>query len=737
MSQTTVTVRNKKDLFHFLIERGMEEESLFKMLGPESELTIEEILTMGPSALEKLTGVSGKRFKRAFAWVQYIPEDGGRAEKAKPKKKDTPPPKKGAKEEPKEEEAPAPKKKAAKKEKREMGFIWTSPDTRSIEQASEIISGQGKVVWPCKFYVNLHRFSLPITGFIYVKSGAVTHKATITEIETDKEPLKTRPDPELVPEALLESVPDGEALSYLTIEMIESTPQDLPLKAFTTVANTPVKSARQYTLIWVEDFESLASREISEPASEEEAEEKTSDEEDEEVEEVSVMQFKPLITDRIKEMVEEIGGVLYPDLEYYLAELGFREMWSDEVLRKELTYILKVTKEVERIHINPGMEWIPPMLIFDLSSNIRKLKVADKLIPRIVDMAYASFVRNLVDPHESVGIVAAQSIGEPGTQMTMRTFHYAGVAEINVTLGLPRLIEIVDARKLPSTPMMEIHLKERSKTLEEIKAFINHNIELTVINDIADISVDLPSLSITIIPREKVMAKKAVTNQDIMDKIKESIKKLKENQVSFGEDVITLNLSEMKNINYKVLLTMAESLKGAKIKGIDEIKRVILRKEGDEYILYTEGSSLKRILELDEVDPSSTTTNNIIEISDVLGIEAARMAIFMEAKKTLAEQGLNVDPRHLMLVSDVMSVSGAVRAIGRHGVSGEKSSVLARAAFEITANHLLNAGITGEVEPLKGVAENIIIGQPITLGTGAVELVYTPEKAEKAKNKEE
>jgi DNA-directed RNA polymerase subunit A" len=178
-------------------------------------------------------------------------------------------------------------------------------------------------------------------------------------------------------------------------------------------------------------------------------------------------------------------------------------------------------------------------------------------------------------------------------------------------------------------------------------------------------------------------------------------------------------------------------LKSAKIKGIDEIKRVILRKEGDEYVLYTEGSSLKKILELDEVDPALTTTNNIIEISDVLGIEAARMSIFMEAKKTLAEQGLNVDPRHLMLVSDVMTVGGAVRAIGRHGVSGEKSSVLARAAFEITANHLLNAGITGEIEPLNGVAENIIIGQPITLGTGAVELVYTPEKAVKAKPKEE
>jgi DNA-directed RNA polymerase subunit A" len=171
---------------------------------------------------------------------------------------------------------------------------------------------------------------------------------------------------------------------------------------------------------------------------------------------------------------------------------------------------------------------------------------------------------------------------------------------------------------------------------------------------------------------------------------------------------------------------MWESIKKSKIKGIDEIARAIIRHEGDEYVLYTEGSSLKKILELPEVDTARTTTNSIIEIAGVLGVEAARRAIFEEAKKTLSEQGLTVDARHLMLVADVMSVGGSVRAIGRHGVSGEKSSVLARAAFEITANHLLTAGITGEVEPLDGVAENIIVGQPITLGTGAVELIYKP-----------
>lgn len=710
---TLVTVRNAKELFRFLLDRGMEEEGLFKLIGPDSPYSIEDVLVMGPTALERITGISGKRFKRAFAWVIYEPEEGeGPAPTEQP------------------EEAPKkPEKKTSKKiEKKQMGFIWTSPDRESIDQSSELINLKGKVIWPCKFYVNLNRFSLPIIGFIYVKSGAVTHQAKITGIVTDKEPLKERPDPEYVPEALGDQIEKGEAMSLLTIESMEPIPQELPLRAFTTVGNTPVKSARQYTLIWVEDFESLASKEVSEPIEEEPEEMPLPKKE----EERSVEQFKPLMTEKIDKVLSEIGGTLYPDLRYFLAEQGFREDWSEEILGKELPLMLKITREVDRIHETPGTEWIPPLIIFELAQKLKKFDVDDSKLPRIVDSVYASYVRNLVDPHESVGIVAAQSIGEPGTQMTMRTFHYAGVAEINVTLGLPRLIEIVDARKMPSTPMMEIHLKKGFGTdLDEIKSFINRNIEYTTIEDVTNVEVDLPALSIIVEFKERVMEKKGISREDVKKCILDSIRKLKENQMSWEDESLIIALSEMKNINYKVLLMLAESIKSAKIKGIDEIKRVIIRKERDGYILYTEGSNLKRILELDEVDPAETTTNNIMEIADVLGIEAARMSIFMEAKKTLAEQGLNVDPRHLMLVADVMSVSGSVRAIGRHGVSGEKSSVLARAAFEITANHLLNAGITGEIEPLKGVAENIIIGQPITLGTGAVELVYTPDKVKR------
>ena len=138
--------------------------------------------------------------------------------------------------------------------------------------------------------------------------------------------------------------------------------------------------------------------------------------------------------------------------------------------------------------------------------------------------------------------------------------------------------------------------------------------------------------------------------------------------------------------------------------------------------------NLDRVSEIETIDRNRTYTNNIIEIFDFLGIEAARQAIVNELQATLDGARLEVDVRHLLLVADVMTSEGEVRAIGRHGVSGTKHSILARAAFEVTVNHLLKAGVIGERDYLTGVAENIIVGQPISLGTGSVELYYIPQE---------
>ena len=164
------------------------------------------------------------------------------------------------------------------------------------------------------------------------------------------------------------------------------------------------------------------------------------------------------------------------------------------------------------------------------------------------------------------------------------------------------------------------------------------------------------------------------------------------------------------------------------MQGIDDILRVVVRKESGEYILYTEGSNLKDVFDVVGVDTTRTRTNNISEIAAVLGIEAARNAIIHEAVSTLNEQGIAVDVRHLMLVSDMMCMEGEVKQIGRHGIAGEKESVLSRAAFEVTVNHLLDAAVANEVDELSGVTENVIVGQPIQLGTGDVKLIAVRQK---------
>lgn len=370
--------------------------------------------------------------------------------------------------------------------------------------------------------------------------------------------------------------------------------------------------------------------------------------------------------------------------------------------------------------------WLPRYVVSELAKKIHGLKLSKKRLLDVLEKICGKFDLHVIDANESAGIVSAQSIGEPGTQMTMRTFHYAGVAEMNVTLGLPRLIEIVDARRVPSTPIMELYVQSGHSDLEKMRK-IATEIETTSVDDIASIETDLVNMRVLAYPDEHRMKSRGVTWSELEERMKKlgEIQEVKR-QVGNAERKVKALVVEAGEPSFKRLQRLVEQVRTMKIKGIDGISRAIIKKRGDGYVIYTEGSNLSKILELPYVDASKTTTNSIQEIYEVLGIEAARNAIVNEAYNTLQEQGLTVDIRHIMLVADMMTNDGDVKAIGRHGISGRKSSVLARAAFEITAHHLLRAAITGEVDYLDGVAENVIVGQPVTLGTGAVNLIYKP-----------
>jgi DNA-directed RNA polymerase subunit A" len=348
-------------------------------------------------------------------------------------------------------------------------------------------------------------------------------------------------------------------------------------------------------------------------------------------------------------------------------------------------------------------------------------------VDEITQAVEARYLDTRVDPLDPVGTVSAQSIGEPGTQMTMNTFHYAGVAEIDVTQGLPRLIELVDARKTPDTPMMTVHLEEEYAEDRERAHEVVWAIEATKILSLGDVSTNVADMLVQVDLNEDTLMERWPT----VDSVEEVATEIAETI----EDALGVSTTRRGTLiefgpdqpSYRRLLQLVEELRDIVFKGIEEVSRVVIRKEntgeGEEFVLYTEGSAFGDVLEIEGVDASRTTCNNIHEIYRELGVEAAREAIIEETMDTLEEQGLDdVNIRHLMLVSDIMTNRGEIESIGRHGISGSKESVLARAAFEVTVNHLLDAAIHGEIDDLNGVIENVIVGKPVAIGTGDVDL---------------
>lgn len=399
---------------------------------------------------------------------------------------------------------------------------------------------------------------------------------------------------------------------------------------------------------------------------------------------------------------------------------------EDITIPEKFDELTGVAKKLDEMSEKKGYN-IPRSIIEDASEKIEKEDVDESDYDMIIDMINERYQNRKVDPKESVGIVGAQSIGEPGTQMTMRTFHHAGVAEIGVTQGLPRMIEIVDARKVPSTPVMEVHLEDDIKGDRDEAKKIASKLEITRLIDIADIDLDMAETRIIIRPNMDALAEQNIDIEDVVSKLRS--KRKVAGDIEIKDNVIYITIEESK---FSLLHESVEQAKDTKIKGLKDVNRAIIRRMGDEFVIFTEGSNLEDCLKIDGVNVKNTSTNSPTEIYNVLGVEAARNSIIKEAKKTLNEQGLEVDIRHIMLVADMMTNEGDIKAIGRHGVSGKKTSVLARAAFEITSTHLLRAAIVGEVDRLDGVAENVIVGQPITQGTGAVQVKYTgsPKKEE-------
>ncbi|WP_256685042.1 DNA-directed RNA polymerase subunit A'' [Halococcus qingdaonensis] len=363
---------------------------------------------------------------------------------------------------------------------------------------------------------------------------------------------------------------------------------------------------------------------------------------------------------------------------------------------------------------------LPKRLKDEVYESIEGRDVTDEQAASIAEAVESRYLDTRVEPLDPVGTVSAQSIGEPGTQMTMNTFHYAGVAEIDVTQGLPRLIELVDARKTPDTPMMTVYLDEQHAENREKAHEVVWNIESTRILALGDVSTNVADMLVQVSLNEQTLEERMISAETVAEIVEDSL------GVEVTQTGTTIEFGP-EQPSYRRLLQLVEELREIVFKGIEEVSRVVIRKEevddNEEFVLYTEGSAFGDVLDIEGVDASRTTCNNIHEVYRNLGVEAARETIIDETMNTLEEQGLgDVNIRHLMLVADIMTAEGTIESIGRHGISGNKNSVLARAAFEVTVNHLLDAAVHGEVDDLDGVTENVIVGKPIKLGTGDVNL---------------
>lgn len=441
----------------------------------------------------------------------------------------------------------------------------------------------------------------------------------------------------------------------------------------------------------------------------------------EEKEGVAEELMKSGVEEEIAELIKE--EFMQTELTVDFEELS--DMQIEEAYVEDILVMLGREEEGEvklgDIELTVNKSEIPEKIKDELKKKLKvvRRKLSSENLDEILGKIAEKYEKAQVEPREAVGIVAAQSIGEPGTQMTMRTFHYAGVGAIYITQGLPRIIEIVDARKNLSTPTMRIKLMEEC-ALERNKAEeLAVKIKETHIGDIGKIEASTEDMSLWLSLNERELAKRHIKREDLEEKVK-----------GIGTDVLVEGVEDGKlriHGGNKFRLTEFEKkVSNLLVKGIEGIKRVLVRRDPDgEYVLYTVGSELKKLKnqKIEGVDFGRTTTNNIAEIADVLGIEAARNAIIDEMMSTLEEQGLDVDARHITLIADAMTMDGEVKQIGRHGIAGEKSSVLSRAAFEVTVDNLLEAAIHGETDGLRGVTENVIVGQPIRLGTGAIDLV--------------
>jgi len=360
-------------------------------------------------------------------------------------------------------------------------------------------------------------------------------------------------------------------------------------------------------------------------------------------------------------------------------------------------------------------ELLPSRILDDIKKICREKKFNPVKEKKLIDAVKREYMNSSFEPGEAIGIISAQSISEPATQMTMRTFHFAGSVGIRVTLGLPRLIEIFDAKKEPLTSMMSLYLKKNYNTKKNAEKIAEKIIEKRLRSIVTSVSLDLTNKKIKV----KLKKLKKTKKNEVISKLR---KKFKNYKILIKGDILNVE-SEEKDLSIKDLQKLKKKMLDSCVSGIPKIKNTIIIKEENDWVITTMGSNFAKIMTFNEIDIKRSYTNNIHEMASVLGIEAARNTLIRETKITMQQQGLDIDVRHVLLVADMMTFSGEIKPIGRYGVAGMKSSVLTRAGFEETIKHLVRASVRQEEDKFNAIFDNVMVNQQVPVGTGMFELI--------------
>ncbi|XP_075488439.1 DNA-directed RNA polymerase II subunit RPB1-like [Primulina tabacum] len=423
---------------------------------------------------------------------------------------------------------------------------------------------------------------------------------------------------------------------------------------------------------------------------------------------------------------------------------------------------------------------------------LKEYRLTREAFEWVIGEIESRFLQSLVAPGEMIGCVAAQSIGEPATQMTLNTFHYAGVSAKNVTLGVPRLREIINVAKKIKTPSLSVYLKsDVSKTKERAKN-VQCALEYTTLRSVTqatEVWYDPDPMSTVIeedvelvksyyeIPDEEINPDKISPwllrielNREMMVDKKLSMADIAEKiNLEFDDDLTCIfNDDNAEKLILRIRIMNDEAPKGdvndesaeddvflkkiesnmlteMALRGIPDINKVFIKnsklnrfdenegfKAENEWMLDTEGVNLLAVMCHEDVDAKRTTSNHLIEVIEALGIEAVRKALLDELRVVISFDGSYVNYRHLAILCDTMTYRGHLMAITRHGINRNDTGPMMRCSFEETVDILLDAAVYAETDRLRGVTENIMLGQLAPIGTGDCSLYLNEEMLKQA-----